>query len=250
MAAITATRRKSRDETSATAGVIEALQHSIRVGVYKPGERLPSERAIGDRLRVSRPTVREAVRTLTAMRILESRRGSGIFVAPLVPGELLRPLQFALELSEPTLSHLFEVRLALEPLATALAAERRSADALQRMRRCVRAAADVRVSASRFVELDTQLHMLIVEASENGLLHNMVASVSWLSLQSRELTVRDDGMQAASIADHEAIVNAIGVRDAAAAEAAMRGHLERVWRASRRVAIRHESAIPALSTGG
>lgn len=232
---------ESREETSATAEVIEALQRSIRSGTYKPGERLPSERAIRDQLRVSRPTVREAVRTLTAMRILESRRGSGIFVARLVPGELLRPLQFALELSEPTLSNLFEVRLALEPSAAALAAERRSADALERMRRCVRAAAGVRVSARRFVELDTRLHMLIVEASENGLLHNMVASLSWLSLQSRELTVRGQGMQAASIDDHGAIVDAIGIRDGEAAEAAMRGHLERVWRASRRIGAKHES---------
>jgi GntR family transcriptional repressor for pyruvate dehydrogenase complex len=221
--------------TSAPAEVIETLQQSIRSGVYKPGERLPSERALSDELDVSRPTIREAIHALTALGILESRRGSGIYVAAPVPGELLRPLQFALELSEPTLSSLFEVRFALEPLAAGLAAERRDAQALEQMSDCVRLAADERASAARFVELDTRLHMLIVKATDNDLLHNLVASLSWLSLQSRELTVREPGLRAGSMRDHEAIVHAIRDADRAGAEAAMRAHLGRVWRTSRRI---------------
>jgi GntR family transcriptional repressor for pyruvate dehydrogenase complex len=222
-------------QSSAAAEVVEAVQRSIRDGTYKAGGRLPSERAISDQLQVSRPTVREAIGALIAVGIVESRRGSGVYVAPPVPGELLRPLQFALELSDPTLLSLFEVRLALEPLAAGLAAERHGPADLEHMRRCVGLAAGERVSKQRFVELDSQLHMLIVEASRNSLLHNLVASLSWLSLQSRERTVREPGLQGASVRDHEAIVDAIASRNRIDAETAMRHHLQRVWDASRRI---------------
>jgi GntR family transcriptional repressor for pyruvate dehydrogenase complex len=246
MRAVAASARRAQDAQSGVAAdVIETLQRRIRSGEYRPGARLPSERAICEQLRVSRPTVREAIGALAATHVLESRRGSGVYVAPLVPGELLRPLQFALELSEPTLSSLFEVRLALEPTAAAFAAERRSEGDLLRIRRCVHLAERDRVSKSRFVELDTQLHMLIVEASKNGLLHNLVASLSWLSLQSRELTILEPGMQAASIHDHRAIVAAIDRRDSDGAEAAMRRHLERVWVASRQIDVADPAGLPA-----
>ena len=227
----------SHEHSGVAVEVIEALQERIRSGVYKPGDRLPSERALGDQLNVSRPTVREAVQALASMNILESRRGSGVYVAPLVLGDLLRPLRFALELSEPTLSSLFEVRLALEPLAAALAAERHTSDELEQLNRCVDLAGKDRVSSRRFLDLDTQLHALIVEASKNGLLQNVIVSLSFLSHQSRERTVRESGMRAASWRDHKAIVGAIATRDARRADAAMRRHLERVWRASRRIFV-------------
>lgn len=226
---------RARQQSGAAWEVVDVVQQAIRDGTYRRGERLPSERAISEQLEVSRPTVREAIGALTALGVVESRRGSGVYVAPLVPGELLRPLQFALELSEPTISDLFEVRFALEPLAAGLAADHHGVEDLEAMRKCIGLGAGERVSSTRFVELDAQLHMLIVGASGNCLLHNLAASLSWLSLQSRERTVREPGMQAASVRDHEAIVSAIAARERIGAETAMRDHLERVWQASRRI---------------
>jgi GntR family transcriptional repressor for pyruvate dehydrogenase complex len=215
--------------------VVEELQERIRSHAYGPGERLPAERALSEELGVSRPTVREAIQALVSMNVLEARRGSGIYVAPLDFGDLLRPLRFALELIEPALSSLFEVRLALEPLASSLAATRRSDDQLASMRRCMARAAAEDVSARHFVDLDTELHALIVEASGNELLVNLISSLSFLSHRSRSFTVREASMQTASARDHQAIVTAIAAGDAQRADTAMRHHLERAWRTAQRM---------------
>ena len=215
-----------------TAEVVETLQDRIRDGVYLPGERLPAERALSDELGVSRPTIREAIQALVLLNVLEPRRGSGVYVSELEFDELLRPLGFALELAEPTLTGLFEVRLALEPLASSLAAERRTDDDLVRMRRCL-GRANRPVSVPRFVAIDTELHTLIVEAARNELLAKIVASLSFLSYRSRSLTVRQKDMRTISARDHRLIVAAIAAGDADRAETAMRRHLERVWRAAR-----------------
>jgi GntR family transcriptional regulator, transcriptional repressor for pyruvate dehydrogenase complex len=110
----------------ATTGAIAAIQEQIRSGRLAAGERLPSEPALSEALGVSRPTVREAVQSLAAMNFLDVRHGAGIFVSSLGINELSSPMRFALELGGPTVAHLFEVRLTLEPRAAELAAERAS----------------------------------------------------------------------------------------------------------------------------
>ena len=115
---------------------------------------------------MSRPTVREAIRSLQAMNILESRHGAGTFVASLSVDELLRPLQFVLSLAEGGLDHLFEVRLLLEPGAAALAAERASDEQVAALRDCAaRAEAEAVADADAMLRLDIELHERIVEAS-------------------------------------------------------------------------------------
>jgi len=89
------------------AEAIRTIKDMILDGRLAPGQRLPPERSLSEALGVSRPTVREAIRSLQAMNILESRHGAGTFVASLSVEELLRPLQFVLSLAEGGLDHLF-----------------------------------------------------------------------------------------------------------------------------------------------
>ena len=215
------------------AEVVEGIQNLIKVGIYKPGDRLPSERALSEQLGVSRPTAREAIQALATMNILEVRRGSGVYVSPLALSDLLQPLRFAIELNQPALSSLFEVRLALEPLAAALAAERASREEVDGLFACIDRASKVRVSPRRLVELDTELHQRIVDAAQNDLLINLIASLSFLSRQSREKTVREPGIASVTLLDHRAIVDAIARRNSSDAEAAMRQHLVRIQSATR-----------------
>ena len=174
----------------ATTDAIAAIQEQIRSGRLAPGERLPSERALSEALGVSRPTVREAVQSLAAMNILDVRHGAGIFVSSLGMDELLSPMRFALELSGPTVTHLFEVRLALEPRAAELAAERATDEQLAGIEDCVARHARRGLSREELLELDTELHRRIVEAAGNVLLVNLIASLAALSQRSRELTVK------------------------------------------------------------
>jgi GntR family transcriptional regulator, transcriptional repressor for pyruvate dehydrogenase complex len=215
--------------TTFAADAIRTIKEMILDGRLQPGQRLPSERALSEALGVSRPTVREAIRSLQAMNILESRHGAGTFVASLSVEELLRPLQFVLALAEGGLDHLFEVRLLLEPGAAALAAERATEEQIAALRDCAeRAEAEAIEDADAMLRLDTELHERIVEASANPLLQHLWAATSALGAESRAYTVRLPGVRPQTITEHHAIVDAIAAGDPAAAEAAMAAHIARI----------------------
>jgi DNA-binding FadR family transcriptional regulator len=216
----------------ATTDAIAAIQDQIRSGQLAPGERLPSERALSEALGVSRPTVREAVQSLAAMNILDVRHGAGIFVSSLGMDELLSPMRFALELSGPTVTHLFEVRLALEPRAAELAAERATDEQVAAIQECVSRHSRRGLPRDELLALDTELHRLIVEASGNELLVNLNASLAALSQRSRELTSKVPGVSKRTRDDHLAIVEAIAARKPKQARDAMARHLTNVRDAS------------------
>jgi GntR family transcriptional repressor for pyruvate dehydrogenase complex len=215
------------------ADAIRTIKDMILDGRLEPGQRLPSERALSEALGVSRPTVREAIRSLQAMNILESRHGAGTFVASLSVEELLRPLQFVLSLADGGLEHLFEVRLLLEPGAAALAARRASPEAVAALRDCAaRTRAEARDDPEAMLRLDTELHERIVRASSNPLLEHLWAATSALGAESRAYTARLPGIRDETIAEHQAIVDAIAAGDGVAAQTAMTSHIERIRRAA------------------
>jgi GntR family transcriptional regulator, transcriptional repressor for pyruvate dehydrogenase complex len=209
--------------------VIRTIKDMILDGRLTPGQRLPPERAVSEALGVSRPTVREAIRSLQAMNILESRHGSGTYVASLDVEELLGPLQFVLALAEGGLSHLFEVRLLLEPGAAELAARRATPEDVEGLRKCIaRAEVEAPRSPEAFVELDTELHERIVKASGNPLLEHLLAAMSALGRQSRDFTTRLPGVLDKTLVEHAAIVAAIADGDDARAREAMQAHIVRI----------------------
>jgi DNA-binding FadR family transcriptional regulator len=211
------------------AEAIRTIKDMILDGRLAPGQRLPPERSLSEALGVSRPTVREAIRSLQAMNILESRHGAGTFVASLSVDELLRPLQFALSLAAGGLEHLFEVRLLLEPGAAALAAERATPEQVAGLRDCVaRAAAEAIDDADAMLRLDMELHQRIVDASDNPLLQHLLAATVALGEESRAYTVQLPGVRPRTVVEHRAIVEAIADGDAAAARAAMAAHIGRI----------------------
>ena len=114
----------------------------MKAGRLRPGDKLPSERDLAERFRVSRPTVREAMRGLSVLGVIEIRHGGGAFVTALDAADLLKPLNFFLSLSDVSIERLYEARVLIESELAALAAER--ADACcpacypRQRRRCAR----------------------------------------------------------------------------------------------------------------
>ena len=211
------------------AEAIRTVKDMILDGRLQPGQRLPPERSLSEALGVSRPTVREAIRSLQAMHILESRHGAGTFVASLSVEELLRPLQFVLSLAEGGLEHLFEVRLLLEPGAAALAAERASEEEVAGLRDCAeRGRTQAAEDADAMLRLDIELHERIVRAAANPLLEHLLAATSALGAESRSYTVRLPSVLPRTIDEHHAIVEAIASGDAPGAQAAMAAHIARI----------------------
>jgi GntR family transcriptional regulator, transcriptional repressor for pyruvate dehydrogenase complex len=176
----------------------------------RAGQRLPPERALVATLGASRTVVREAIGRLGAGGVLESRRGSGTYVA------------------SADVAAITEVRLLLEPDAAARAARERTPTQLAALRRT---AAELRRAvdhAECFAALDARVHTLVADACGNVVLRDLLARLARPAALSRAATSGDRDVRAATLEDVAALVAAIEAGEPEAARAAMRRHLERL----------------------
>jgi GntR family transcriptional repressor for pyruvate dehydrogenase complex len=212
---------------------VDQIERLIIEGRLVPGEKLPSERDLGARLGVSRPTLREAIRALTVMGILESRQGDGTYVLDAEAGFLLRPARVLLA-SDGGLDWLLEVRGLLEGGAAAFAAARATPAELAEVEEWLAAYPTGEMSADEIRTRDVRLHSLIITATHNPLLSAIVASLSTSLTESRILTGRDPEWEVLGMVDLKAVAEAIVRGDAAAAQLAMVRHLENARQRYRR----------------
>jgi DNA-binding FadR family transcriptional regulator len=208
--------------------IAEKLLVMLKERQLLPGDKLPPERELAAMMQVSRPSLREALRALSMMNILEVRQGAGTFVTSLEPELLVEHLDFVLSLEDSTLLELFEARKIVELGIVALAAERITDEEL----------ADLEVGLARsrqaedhpvdFLQADVALHKTITRAARNPIMSRVVDSISRLGLVSRSRTVEIPGVRSRTIEDHRAIVAALKARDPEAAQVAMLQHLNHV----------------------
>src|SRR5439155_6542774 len=141
--------------------VMVRLAGLLQQGRLKPGDRLPSERALAERLRVSRATIREALRAMQLKGLIVSRHGAGSFI---VGG---RPEELANALHHLALQDIFELRLLIEPSIAALAAERANRQDLLRMESILQEQ-EQEVSTKRLAaQTDTAFHSTLADATHN-----------------------------------------------------------------------------------
>jgi GntR family transcriptional repressor for pyruvate dehydrogenase complex len=205
----------------------EHVVNLILGGELSPGDALPAERELAVRLGVSRPLVREALRSLEAVNIVESRRGAGTYVTDLSPELLLAPLSYAFRLVRGSEIDLFEVRRFLEPQAAAVAAtQQQPDDDLAELDRLLDELDDS--DQHTFPERDIAFHEWIVRRTNNRLLLSVVRGIRDLEYQVLAVTAVSAESRALSGAEHRAIASAIRARDPERAKAAMLLHLARV----------------------
>jgi GntR family transcriptional regulator, transcriptional repressor for pyruvate dehydrogenase complex len=216
--------------TSVSLEAAEAIKALIVSGELASGDALPPERQLAAMLGISRPSVREALRVLTAMNVVEPRHGGGTYVTSLDPRLLAEPINFLLQVEPRTLVHLFEVSQVLEVSAARLAAPKMTDDLVAELERLSDEAAAALKQPQRYSELDSQLHTRIVEAVDNPIYISLYGSISDLLLESRRETNRIAEVRRQALQDHAAIVNALRDRDAESAARAMQDHLETTGR--------------------
>ncbi|MFI0355845.1 FadR/GntR family transcriptional regulator [Actinomadura sp. 9N407] len=191
--------------------VLDQLQAEISGGGWQVGERIPGELDLAARLGVSRPAVREAIRALTHVGVLEVRRGDGTYVRSSAdPRPLLRRVARA------TLRDVFEVQLAYDVQAARLAARRRTADDIDRLTRLLEAR-NAASDADAFGDADARFHLGVVEATRNPVLieaHRFFLDRLRVSMRTIRL---DHEVPEAGPAAHRAVLDAIIARDAAGA---------------------------------
>jgi len=208
--------------------VTRNILESIRNRELKPGDKLPSERQLAEEFQVSRVSLREGMRTLAYMNIVEIRTGDGTYVSDLKPETLVEHLEFVLSLDDSTLHQLLEARQFVEPQLAALAATNITDEELALLNLQLQKMRAVGDDFEQISELDVQLHMIIAQASRNPFLIRFMASLRHLGHKSRQRTSQIDFVRQISQKDHEQIVAAINAGDADGARDAMTRHLQHI----------------------
>ncbi|GAA5070615.1 FadR/GntR family transcriptional regulator [Thermocatellispora tengchongensis] len=212
---------------SLTDEAILRIRRLIQSGELPPGSRLPPEPQLAAQLGVSRNPLREAVKALVVARVLDVRRGDGTYVTSLEPRLLLEGLGLAVELlQDDTLLEIVEVRRLFEPVATGLAATRITDEQLAEVGEhleAMRAASDDIEKLNRF---DAAFHRAVVSATGNETLSTLLDGISSRTLRMRVWrgTVEANASHK-TVAEHEAIYEALLARDATLAQAAALIHV-------------------------
>ena len=195
---------------SVTQQAIDKIKDMIISGELGPGARLPKEADLAARLGLSRNSLREAVRALTLIRILETRQGDGTYVTSLSPDILLETLTFVADFHQDgTLLHVLQVRRILESAATALAAQHITGEELEALGELV-GGMDACESVEAFVENDLAFHRTIALASGNPVLASLLDSLSTRTSRARVWRgVTQAGAIEQTKADHRAIYDAL-----------------------------------------
>lgn len=210
---------------SVTDEVIDKIRALILSGEIAPGDRLPPEQELAALLKVSRSSLREAVKALSQANVLDVRRGDGTYVTSLGPDLLLSGLAFVVDLmQDTTLVEVFEVRRLLEPAATALAAQRITDDEILELRESLagmRAAHD----PEDLVFRDIEFHSRINRATGNASLCSILDGISTRAMRARIWRASLSGLKAMTLSQHALILDALADRDQALARSAATIHV-------------------------
>ncbi|HYT11349.1 MAG TPA: FCD domain-containing protein [Candidatus Nitrosopolaris sp.] len=232
------TRRRTLSVTDEAIGKIQELIISRSWG---PGDRLPKESELAAQLGLSRNSLREAVRALSQLRVLEVRQGDGTYVTSLEPELLLESTSFVSHLlvGESALE-LFEVRRLLEGAAAALAAARIDAPGKQELRGKLQQMVESK-TVEELVEADVDFHAVIARATGNTFLTSLLASLSSRTLRARIWRGREvDNVLDVTRDEHRRILEAVVNGDPELARAAAMAHI-----ASGERWLRAQLAVPA-----
>jgi DNA-binding FadR family transcriptional regulator len=221
---------EDRPRDSLTAQVLRALSASIESGKLRPGDRLPPERELMQRYRVSRTVVREAIASLRSSGRIDTQQGRGAFV-------LAPPFAYTYAVDASDLSkigdvlQIMDLRIALESEAASLAAQRHTPAQLKRIRMALDALQAGIQAAGTAVSADLEFHLEIIRATGNAYFIDLFSQLGPLMIPRARVDLFKDDRRARTRylaliqQEHAQIYQAIARRDAEAARAAVRLHL-------------------------
>ncbi|MEU1624480.1 FadR/GntR family transcriptional regulator [Streptomyces sp. NPDC020096] len=208
---------------------IEKIKGMIVSGALRPGDRLPKESELAAELGLSRNSLREAVRALSLIRILDVRQGDGTYVTSLDPQLLLEALSFVVDFHrDDTVLEFLAVRRILEPAATAMATPRISEGELDALEDQL-AELGPNPSVEQLVACDLEFHRGIVQSSGNSVLCSLLDGLSGPTTRARVWRglTQEDAVER-TLREHRAILGALRDRDAEAARAWATVHIASV----------------------
>jgi GntR family transcriptional repressor for pyruvate dehydrogenase complex len=194
----------------------------------QPGDKLPSERELAEMLGVSRSSIRDAIRSLELVGMVEPRQGAGTIVREISAEQLVNPLSNALVRQQALVSELLDFRKMLEPPLAARAATHASAEEVGEMEDILHRQDEKLAQGELAIAEDSEFHYAIALGSGNSVVLKVLDLLMDLLRDTRERSLQVEGRPQKSLAGHRRILAAIKKRDAEAAKAAMRRHIEDV----------------------
>jgi GntR family transcriptional repressor for pyruvate dehydrogenase complex len=219
---------KAVEKRRAYQDVVRQIINLIQKGKLKKGDQLPTERDLTETFRVSRTTVREAIRHLESQKLVESRQGNGTYVLASGADVAVQPLSAALFHEKDDLMDIFYIRKIIEPSIAQRAAESANPEEVKELEELVRHHEENLASGANTVEFDTAFHMGLAKAAKNRVLSRLVHALIDLLAESRKEILQSERRAVESLRGHKLVLDAIKVGDGVGAREAMRRHLHEI----------------------
>lgn len=209
-----------------TEEAISTIKGMIVSGELKPGQRLPPEKELSERLGLSRNSLREAVKSLEIIRVLDVRRGDGTYVTSLEPHLLLEAMSFVVDLHrDQSVIEIFEVRRVLEPYAAGLAAIRITDEQLEALAASLASVNDD-TPVEELVQHDLEFHRLIAQAGGNAYLSSLLDSLSSSTVRARVWRgITQERSTSRTLSEHSAILESLRRHDPDMTRASVTVHI-------------------------
>ncbi|MFI3238375.1 MAG: FadR/GntR family transcriptional regulator [Lachnospiraceae bacterium] len=202
-------------EDSVVNKVIVSITQAIRQGRFKTGQKLPSEYELMEELKISRTSLREAMKIMSAMGILQIKRGDGTYINEEVNPMMFDSLIYSLILEKSSQDHIVELRQMLDEIIIRLAIDKCTSRDISKLEEFVilmrKAFKDGEISKA--AALDYQFHLYLIECSRNPLLSRIVNGVYQLFETSIEKNIRTEALFAEADTHHQSILHCIKSRD-------------------------------------
>jgi GntR family transcriptional repressor for pyruvate dehydrogenase complex len=212
--------------------IVQQVSSLIEGGKLKQGDQLPSERELTEIFKVSRTTVREAIRTLESMKLLQCRPGNGTYVLATSEEALIQPLAAALFNAKDDIRDIFYIRKIIEPYVAKLAAENATVQEIAEMEEILRTQEISIENSENIIETDSAFHNLMASATKNRVMERLIVALVDFLKQSRENYLLDDKhgykRPERSLEGHRQVLAAIKNGDGKAAQESMMQHLEEI----------------------
>lgn len=204
--------------------IARRLVEFILSGQLEPGARMPSERQLAEAFGVGRSAMREALKALSLIGLVEVRQGDGTYLRKADSALLPEVIEWGLLIGEKRTMDLVEARQEIEVVIAGLAARRRSEGDLAELKRLLDRMRDSR-DVQTFVEADVAFHLRLAEAAGNSVLRDVHSSIQALLRTWIARVMAAAGSTSPSYEEHEPVYDAVVAGDPAAAQAAMAAHM-------------------------
>ena len=219
---------KAVEKKRAYEDVVAQIRALIDDGRLKQGDQLPTERELSETFRVSRATIREAIRTLESAKLVQSRQGDGTYVLASSEETLVQTLAAVLFNEKDTIYDIFYVRKIIEPHVAELAAENATPGEIKELATLIMEHEESIAEGKSVMKYDSAFHGLLARMSKNPIMERLLSALVDLFEQTRGEYLQNNERAKKSFIGHHEVFTAIKSRDCTAARRAMSRHLEKV----------------------